>query len=206
MHNALTMLIFSRVLRSAALAALIFPVISVSAHARFLELLFLRNLTQEKIAGLPESMRELIEEGASPNIAISAGGSNLLHSTITLNAPEIARILLDAGVRGWDTPEERFHCRSAATVPSDAAVEILKMMLDHGCQIDAKDKNGKTLLDYAAEFGNAKAVRVLLERGADTSALSPAAKRGIESRAQIREVFREFENRRASGSAAVSAN
>lgn len=34
MHNALTMLIFSRVLRSAALAALIFPVISVSAHAQ----------------------------------------------------------------------------------------------------------------------------------------------------------------------------
>lgn len=80
------------------------------------------------------------------------------------------------------------------------------MMLDHGCQIDAKDKNGETLLDYAAEFGNAKAVRVLLERGVDASALSPAAKRGIESRAQIREVFREFENRRASGSAAVSAN
>ena len=172
MHNALTMLIFSRALRSAALAALIFPVISVSAHARFLERLFFRNLTQEKIAGLPESMRALIEEGASPNIAISAGGSNLLHSTITLNAPEIARILLDAGVRGWDTPEERFHCRSAATVPSDAAVEILKMMLDHGSPIDAKDKNGKTLLDYAAEFGNAKAVRVLLERGADASALS----------------------------------
>lgn len=42
-------------------------------------------------------------------------------------------------------PEERFHCRSAATVPSDAAVEILKMMLAHGCQIDAKNKNGKTL-------------------------------------------------------------
>lgn len=34
MHNALTMLIFSRALRRAALAALIFPVISVSAHAQ----------------------------------------------------------------------------------------------------------------------------------------------------------------------------
>lgn len=34
MHNALTMLIFSRTLRRAALAALIFPVISVSAHAQ----------------------------------------------------------------------------------------------------------------------------------------------------------------------------
>lgn len=187
MHNALAMLIFSRALRSAALAALIFPVISVSAHAQ-------GNAADEieRFIFVRRAREAQKKETRDPSARSSSARRRK-------NDRGAARAFCS-------TPEERFHCRSDATFPSDAAVEILKMMLDHGCQIDAKDKNGETLLDYAAEFGNAKAVRVLLERGADASALSPAAKRGIESRAQIREVFREFENRRASGCAAVSAN
>jgi ankyrin repeat protein len=44
---------------------------------------------------------------------------------------------------------------------------ILKALLDHGTDFNARDKNGETLLMYAAEYGYSRSVGLLLERGAD---------------------------------------
>lgn len=48
-------------------------------------------------------------------------------------------------------------------------MSIIHQLLNHGADIDRRDKQGRTALMLATDSGNADAVRTLLERGADAS-------------------------------------
>ncbi len=73
----------------------------------------------------------------------------------------VARLLLDAGDDG-----------QAALV--DAAghgqAEAVRLMLDAGIPLDARDQDGATPLHAAALSGSAQVIRLLLDRGADIEA------------------------------------
>lgn len=49
----------------------------------------------------------------------------------------------------------------------DAKLDVINKLLDHGADINARNDSGETVLIAAAGFGEAAAVRVLLQRGAD---------------------------------------
>jgi len=73
--------------------------------------------------------------------------------------------LIDAG--------QDVNKRCARTTPLMAAVagadiEIMKVLLDSGADINAQIENGWTALMFAAALGRTEAVGLLLERGADT--------------------------------------
>ena len=62
--------------------------------------------------------------------------------------------------------------KSGATPLHNAALggnaEVVKLLLDHGAQMDARDQeSGATPLAYAASLGRAEVVDLLLARGAD---------------------------------------
>jgi ankyrin repeat protein len=48
--------------------------------------------------------------------------------------------------------------------------EAVRVLLDHGANVGAKDNDGRTPLHKAVENRMSKAVRVLLEHGADVGA------------------------------------
>jgi ankyrin repeat protein len=48
--------------------------------------------------------------------------------------------------------------------------EVVKLLLDHGAEINARDQeSGATPLAYAASLGRAEVVELLLDRGADAA-------------------------------------
>ena len=50
-----------------------------------------------------------------------------------------------------------------------ASSEIVKLLIDHGCALDFTDKNGRTALICAIEFGNLKIAEILVKAGVDTN-------------------------------------
>lgn len=50
---------------------------------------------------------------------------------------------------------------------TNAHLEVMQLLLEHNAYIDAESPNGTTPLMMAAQYGNASAVKLLLEAGAD---------------------------------------
>ena len=48
---------------------------------------------------------------------------------------------------------------------------MVKVLLEKGAEIESKDKDGRTPLSWARKGGDEGAVKVLLDKGADTSVL-----------------------------------
>ena len=67
-------------------------------------------------------------------------------------------------------PNSRGKDLIAAAAANDLA--SLRMLLDKGAAVEAKDEAGRTPLMWAAGNGNLKAVELLLARGADVNAVS----------------------------------
>lgn len=60
-------------------------------------------------------------------------------------------------------------------------LEIVKMLLGAGAQIDLQDHTGRTALMHAKLFGHESHVQALLDAGADTSALDSCVASGVEA-------------------------
>jgi ankyrin repeat protein len=78
---------------------------------------------------------------------------------------EVVKLLLDKGV---NVNEYTSYVRITPLMfaVKNGHKEIVKLLLDRGANIEAKDRNGKSLLDYAAKSGNKEVVELLLDRGA----------------------------------------
>jgi ankyrin repeat protein/HEAT repeat protein len=99
----------------------------------------------------PEAVKMLLDAGAKPE-------GFPLGRACWLGRQETAKLLLDAGVN----PDAGL---------SEAAlgghVELMRLLLDRGANVNAKSEGGHTALHNAALQGGLKAVELLLQSGAD---------------------------------------
>jgi ankyrin repeat protein len=70
---------------------------------------------------------------------------------------------------------ERTPLLVAASYPM--TVELLRLLLDRGADLNAKDRTGSTALALAVRSADVDVVRFLVGKGLDPNALSPAARR-----------------------------
>ncbi|MGJ5815623.1 ankyrin repeat domain-containing protein [Paludibaculum fermentans] len=114
-----------------------------------------------------EVLRALMKAGADPNIG--SGGELPLSLAIQLSSetgPEPVTMLLAAGAKpnaknSFGTPV--FFSAAGRTIP----IEILKTVLEHGADLQARDSQGNSAVFAASTCSNWKAALLLLERGAD---------------------------------------
>jgi ankyrin repeat protein len=125
--------------------------------------------------GRIERLEELV--GADPTLANawSPDGFQPLGLAVFFGHPEAARFLIDQGA-DVDQAARHAHIKAApihsATAASDPAarVELTRLLLDRGANVNAAQEGGFTPLHAAAQHGDAELARLLLDRGADRTA------------------------------------
>ena len=109
-----------------------------------------------------EAVRFLIEKGADPNARNPVNGNTPLHIAATSRYSNRRNPTMIAGY--WPL---------ASPLPFEERKEIIAALIGAGADIDAVNKYGDNPLHIAAAFGETKAVRFLIEKGADPNARNP---------------------------------
>ncbi|XP_016323755.1 ankyrin repeat and SOCS box protein 6-like [Sinocyclocheilus anshuiensis] len=125
--------------------------------------------------GLVSAAQVLLRYGADLNFEDSVSYYNPLHIAVLRNKPDMVQMLISHGAE----IEKRDRINESS--PLDLAGEevdklpCLRVLLDLGADVNAKDKNGKTALLHALAssdgltVNNLDNIQLLLERGADVN-------------------------------------
>ncbi|MEO8541702.1 MAG: ankyrin repeat domain-containing protein [bacterium] len=139
------------------------------------------------VAGQLDDVRVLLKKGANPNFRGPDSLTTLIAAMQHLQ-PDVVKALLDAGadpnapdstsagapplVWGIELQESLRKQRE----PSVAMIFCTAYLINHGANVNAKDREGMTALSHAAMHGDLVAVQVLLEHGGDPSSKDNAGK------------------------------
>jgi ankyrin repeat protein len=115
----------------------------------------------------------LLKHGADPNRADASGATALMWAVPDV---EKVRLLLAHGANvNARSATERTPLLVAAAYPR--TVDLLRLLLDRGADLRAKDRAGADALALAVRSADVEVVRFLVEKGLDPNALSPGARR-----------------------------
>ncbi|MEW6672242.1 MAG: ankyrin repeat domain-containing protein [Thermodesulfobacteriota bacterium] len=125
-------------------------------------------------SGNMKEVQALLNSGADVNEVVTPGLAPL-HEAVFNNAPlDIVRLLIDKGADvnkkscgdGWAT-----SCNCGTPLHITACkgnINMMKLLIEKGAEVDALDLWGATPLVSAAYAGQNAAIRLLIENGADT--------------------------------------
>ncbi|KAN0138107.1 Ankyrin repeat-containing domain protein [Lactarius tabidus] len=123
-------------------------------------------------------------------------GSTLLHLVSIRSHLELARSLneLKADINASDDEGSTLVQRVSQDV-REGYLEIMRLLLDHGANLNALDKSGNTALHFAASEGHLEVVRMLLELKAganslDSKGLTPLQRASRSMRERYRDILR----------------
>ena len=110
-----------------------------------------------------EALKVLLDAGADPNER-GTDGTGILPWAVGYGYTEVVRELVKAGTR-IDDPLDRFGQTPLMQAARTGKTEIVRTLLELGAKIGAKDREGKTALDYAKEKGHAEIAEILNQAG-----------------------------------------
>ena len=142
-----------------------------------------------------ETMRRLLEKGVPVN-AKDNNGITALGDAITSRSLEIVNLILESGANPndiyYDSPE---FCSTSMTRAVEVdSMSILRLLIKNKAHMNLACSNGETILIFAVRSSHIKAVKTLIELGADVKgkqgqlALARAKKQraiGVDSREMI---------------------
>ena len=97
--------------------------------------------------GDPKTMLDLLDRGVSPDFADYAGRTALMYAAINGQVRVITRALLDNGANVNRTSRDGTTALMAAAIFGNP--EGVRMLLESGARIDARDTAGRSALDWA---------------------------------------------------------
>ncbi|XP_067270522.1 ankyrin repeat and SOCS box protein 6 isoform X1 [Pseudorasbora parva] len=126
--------------------------------------------------GLVSAAKVLLRFGADLNFEDPVSYYNPLHIAVLRNKPDMVEMLISDGAE--IDKRDRIHESSPLDLASEEADRLpcLRVLLDLGADVNAKDKNGKTALLHALAssdgltVNNVDNIEMLLQRGADVNA------------------------------------
>lgn len=113
--------------------------------------------------GQADLVRKYIKEGWDIDVVDSTGRTPLSYARNF----ESAQVLIKAGCEMELPANRKMALLKAATY---GAPKHVRLLLDHGCQIESRDRNQRTPLILAAHENSAEVVRLLCDRGAQLNA------------------------------------
>jgi ankyrin repeat protein len=155
------------------------------------------------------AVRFLLEHGADPNIAGIYSGETALIGAARLGHTEVVDLLLTHGAdvaaldtrTGWSAIDyalagvhapvvrrllaarahPKFEHLNFSIDGGASAREVVRLLVDHGGDVNGIDSWGRTPLMWAAEYAEPETVRLLIELGADVNRVSEPNVNGWQS-------------------------
>lgn len=132
------------------------------------------DLFEASAVGNVERVRELIGKDAALVRLFSPDGFSPLHLAAFFGHPESVSDLVDHGADVNAVSRNPMHLRplhsALAHRRTDVALKVVRVLLSHGAEVDARQAGGWTPLHQAAAHGLIELVKMLLEKGADPGA------------------------------------
>lgn len=121
------------------------------------------------------SLRQLIERGADPNASNDAGATALMWA---IDDPDKVRLLLEHGADPNAMSSES-RTPLAIALGNRGSASVVKLLLGHGANLDAKTHRGQSL--FAGAGGDEAVLQTLLEHGVDVTRLSAGLSSALSS-------------------------
>lgn len=129
--------------------------------------------------GNDKMVEKLAALGADIHHADHEGRNSLCHAVAGGHLSTV-RLLLRLGIDTRDAQTSRFAMQDWAAIDDDRAADMLRLLVENGIDIDARDKDGDTVLHNAADNAQAERIGLLLALGADANAQDSAGNRAID--------------------------
>jgi len=136
--------------------------------------------------GHAEVCQMLLDAGANPNLTDANGKTALMllaesgRNKIAAYLPSLRVNVLHRADEGAEEPTSRDVTASEAAAMQQWAdagdIAIIKTLVAHNADLQARDKNGQTALMIAAQNSSAAVVQTLIKAGADVTAIDLAGK------------------------------
>lgn len=120
--------------------------------------------------GYVDRLRERLEEDASRAGAYSGDGFTALHFAGFFGKAEVAHILVEAGARVDASTRNEFANQPLHAAAAGRHLEVCRILLAAGADVNATQHGGFTPLHEAAQHGDVELAELFLSAGADPSA------------------------------------
>src|SRR4051812_393536 len=122
--------------------------------------------------GYIDRLRERLEEDHWRARAYSADGFTALHFAGFFGKPEAAKTLIEAGAQGKPHSTDDFQGQALPTGGAGRHIEVCRVLIAAGADVNATQRHGFTPLHAAAQHGDPEMVELFLSAGADPSAVT----------------------------------
>jgi uncharacterized protein len=138
-----------------------------------------------------DRVKELVQADPGLASAWSADGFTALHYAAFFNHPEVATHLVNAGANVGAVSRNNMKVMPLHSAVATGAVEVVRLLIAHGADVNARQQDEFTPLHGAAENGNIEIVQMLLAANASVNSRKEGGKTplGIAEEKQRDEVI-----------------
>jgi len=126
-----------------------------------------RDAFEATALGEVERLRERLDDDPAAVGAYSADGFTALHFAGFFGKPEAARVLLEHGADVGAWTRNAFANQPLHAAAAGRHIEVCRVLVAAGADVDARQHGGFTPLHEAAQHGDIELVELLLSAGAD---------------------------------------
>jgi ankyrin repeat protein len=127
-----------------------------------------------------ERVRVLLDAGSDVNAANTFAGAvkngpiNLVHMTPLFLAgpdapPATIKVLLSAGAHPDEADQRKLTPLMSAILTDEPKLACIRQLIEAGADVNAKDANGESVLDWALKYRNPEIIAMLKAAGANTA-------------------------------------
>ncbi len=130
--------------------------------------------------GRTEVAAARLDEDPAAATAVAGDGFTALHLAAYFAHPDVVALLLERGADPCAVASNAARVTPLHSAAAGRSVEVVRLLLHHPVDVNARQQGGWTALHEAALLGDADMVRLLLGRGAAAQAASDDGKLPLE--------------------------